>query len=121
VNRIIKEYEDAHFASEKARLLMEEHNLLQHLLDLEYTAADLVSEAQAEAERRISEREKQNNIRYDRVRAGEIEIMEKSYAQNYTAIKENYQKQLDVYHQSLKTQSVEIGTFSSMAEKFLLC
>ena len=46
---------------------MDDQELLQHLLDLDNKAAALVSDAQTEADRRITEGEKQNHARYDEV------------------------------------------------------
>ena len=118
-NRIIKEYEDSHFVSEKAKLLMDEHDIFQRLLDLENRAAALVNDARTEADRRISEGEKQNELRYDAGYAREVEALEDSYAKNLAVVKENYRKQIEAYQKSLKTQSVDTGAFSTLAERFL--
>jgi len=99
---------------------MDDHDVLQHLLGLENDAAAMVNDAQAEAERKIADREKQNRARYDEVYAREAGILEASYVQKIAAVKEDYQKQLEAYREGLKTQPLDNKAFSSMAEKFLL-
>lgn len=120
VNRVIKEYEDSHFASEKAKLLMDEHDVLQHLLDLENKAAALVNNAQARAEQKVSEGERKDRLRYDETYAHEVEALEASYSKEVAAEKENYRTQLEAYRESLKTQPADIEAFSSLTEKFLI-
>ena len=98
---------------------MDDYEILQHLLSLEKEASVLVYDAQAEADRRISEGEKQNRIRYEDTYAREVESLEDSYTQNFAAIKEKYRRQLELYRDSLKTQSADMEAFSSLAEKLL--
>jgi len=114
---------------------MDDKNILQHLLDLEKQAAALVDEAQAEADRRMSEGEKKYRIRCDEFYTRELEALEKSYAENNTAVKESYQKQLEEYRESLKTQAANPANsacsvnpvyradqkaFNALAEKYLI-
>ena len=120
VNRVIKEYEDSHFVSEKAKLLMDEHAVLQHLLDMENKAAALVNNAETQAELKISEGEKQDKLHYDEIYDRELEALEAAYAKDYADEKEKYRKQLDVYRESFNTQPVNMKAFSLLAEKLLL-
>ena len=99
---------------------MDDHVVLEHLLELEKQAAVMVNDAQAEAERKIAEREKQNRTRYDETYAREAQTLETSYEQKIAAVKEDYQKQLEDYRNGLESQSVDTKAFSSLAEKFLL-
>jgi len=99
---------------------MDDHEVLQHLLGLENEAAVMVSDAQAEAERKIAEREKQNRARYDEVYAREARALEASYVQKIAAVKDDYQKKLEAYGEDLKAQPLDNRAFSSMAEKLLL-
>ena len=98
---------------------MDEHEVLQHLLNLESKAADLVDEAQAEADRRLSEGEKQNRACYDEAYSAEVEELEASYNKNIAAVKEDYRTQLDQYLESLKSITLDKASFSSLAEKLL--
>jgi vacuolar-type H+-ATPase subunit H len=99
---------------------MDDHEILQNLLSLEKEASALASDALAEADRRVSEGEKQNRARYEEAYAREAESLEGCYVQNLAAVKEDYRQQLETYRESLKTQPVDIKAFSSLAEKFLI-
>ena len=99
---------------------MEDHDVLQHLLNLDAKAAALVNDAQAEADRRIAEGEKQNRVRYDEIYTREAEALEASFTRNIAEVKEDYRKQLDLYREHLVTMPQNISAFSSLAEKLML-
>ena len=99
---------------------MDDHEILQHLLDLENEAAAMVNDAQAEADRRVTEGEKQNRANYDGVYAAEIAALDASFAESIAAVKEEYKKQLEEYHKSLKSVSLDMAAFSELAEELLL-
>ena len=99
---------------------MDDHEVLQHLLNLEAEASALVDDAQTEADRRISEGEKQSRIQYDDRYAREVEALEASCARELAAVRENYARQLEAYRESLKSMSLDTEAFSSQAEKFLI-
>ena len=98
---------------------MDEHEILRHLLDLEKEAAALIDDAQAEADRRISEGEKANRIRFDDVYARELEALESSYEEKIAAVNEDFRKQLEDYRKNLKAVSPNLKAFSSIAGKLL--
>ena len=98
---------------------MDDHEVLQHLLNLESKAAGLVSDAQSEADRRISEGEQQNRAHYDEVYSMEVAELEASYTQNIARVKEDYSTQLEEYLESLKSITLDNAAFSSLAEKLL--
>ena len=98
---------------------MDDHEVLQHLLDLEDEAAALVNDAQAEADRRVLEGEKQSRASFDEIYEREAGALEASYTKNLAAVKEDYRKQLEVYKESLKSISQNMDAFSSLAGKFL--
>ena len=99
---------------------MDDKNVLQHLLGLESQAAALVNDAQAEADRRIAEGEKQNRARYDEAYAREAAALEASYTEKLAAVKADYHNQLRSYEEGLKTQPLNITSFTSLAGKYLL-
>ena len=99
---------------------MNDHYVLQHLLDLESQAADLVNNAQAEADKRVSDGEKQNSARYKEAYAREVQTLEKSCAEKLTVVKEDYRKQLEVYRKNLETMPRNKERFFSLAEEELL-
>ena len=98
---------------------MDDNDVLQHLLDLENQAAGLVDDAQAEADRRVSEGEKQNRARFDEIYAKEVDALESRYGRNLADIRENYRQQLETYRESLKAQTLDREAFFSLAEKFM--
>ena len=98
---------------------MDEQEVLQHLLDLENRAAGLVNDAQAEADRRLSEGEKQNRAHYDEVYSAEVAELEASYTRNIAAVKEDYSSQLKTYLEGLSSVPLDRAAFSSLAEKLL--
>ena len=98
---------------------MDDHEVLQHLLNLENEAAALVNDAQAEADRRVAEWEKENRARYDEVYSAEVAALEASYSQEISRIKEDYRKQVASYLEGLKSASLDTAAFSSLAEKIL--
>ena len=99
---------------------MEDRDVLQHLLNLEAQAAALVDDAQAEADRRNSEGENENRIRYDEACSREIKNLEDAFTKERSAVKDDYRRQLEAYRESLKTMTLNTEAFSSLAEKFLL-
>jgi hypothetical protein len=99
---------------------MDDREVLQHLLGLENEASALVNDAQAEADRRTAEREKQNRLRYDETYAAEVEVLEKDFAQHLAGVKENCRQQLETYRAALQSMSSNKEAFSSLAEKLML-
>ena len=98
---------------------MDDYEVLQHLLSLENQAADLVDDAQAEADRRVSEGERKNRIQSEEIYTREVEVLEAAYIRCIADVRENYRKQLDAYRGNLKTQQVNMESFSTLAEKLL--
>jgi len=99
---------------------MENHEILQHLLEIESKAATLVDDAQAEADRRVSEGEKQNRSLYDEQYANEVAALERAFSADIALARENYRKQLEDYHNSLKAQPLDTKAFYELAEKLLV-
>jgi vacuolar-type H+-ATPase subunit H len=99
---------------------MENHEILQHLLEIENKAATLVDDAQTEADRRVSEGEKQNRARYDEQYAGEVAALEEAFSRDIAQAREDYRKQLEEYHNSLKAMPSDTKAFFSLAEKLLV-
>jgi len=99
---------------------MENHEILQHLLEIESKAATLVDDAQAEADRRVSEGEKQNRALYDEHYAGEVKALEEAFSRDIALAREDYRRQLEEYHNNLKALRPDTGAFFSLAEKLLV-
>ena len=100
--------------------LEDDKNVLQHLLQLEAEASSLVDGAQAEADRRLAEAEKQCRAVYEKTYSAEVEKLEADYIRETAAIKEEYRTQLESYHNELRAQRTDTGAFSGLARQFLL-
>jgi flavin-dependent dehydrogenase len=98
---------------------MEDTDILRHLLTVEAEAASLANDAALEADKRISEAERQNRLRYEERYAKETEEREASYKAAIANIKDMYQKQLDEFGQSLDNMKADADTFSALFESLL--
>ncbi|MDR3337636.1 MAG: hypothetical protein LBT16_10570 [Treponema sp.] len=96
-----------------------DHDVLQHLLEVEANAQSLVDDAQAEADRRIAEMEKQNRSRYEEQYTREAALLDGQYGSEIGIIKEEYNKQLDAYRVSLNDFKPDHAKFCSLLDKFL--
>jgi vacuolar-type H+-ATPase subunit H len=99
---------------------MENNEILQHLLEIESKAATLVDDAQAEADRRVSEGEKHNRSRYDEQYTAEVAALEEAFSRDVAQAREDYRRQLEEYHGSLKAMPSNKEAFFSLAEKLLV-
>ena len=99
---------------------MDDREVIQYLMKLEKEANTLVDDAQAEADRKVSEGEKQLRVRYEEVYTREIESLEIHYNQKIAAVKKDYRQQLEAYRENLKAQPINIKAFSTLAENLLV-
>jgi len=95
------------------------NNVLQHLLHLEAEASALVEDAQAEADRRLSESEKQCRSLFDKTYTEEAKRLEAVFIKEITAAREDYKKQLDTYRDELMKRPLNKAAFFDMAEELL--
>jgi F0F1-type ATP synthase membrane subunit b/b' len=94
-----------------------EQGVLRHLLDVESQAASLVDEAQAEADRRVAEGEKENRAHYDERYGLLAEKLNGEYEAAVLAVKADYTRQLDAYSAGLAAMQVHGAAFSALAER----
>jgi regulator of protease activity HflC (stomatin/prohibitin superfamily) len=94
-------------------------NVLEHLLKIEAQAADLVSGAQAEADRRIAESEKQNRARYDAEYGRQVLALDTAYDETVVRIRAEYRGRLEQYRTSLDAIPVDQGRFSARVDELL--
>jgi F0F1-type ATP synthase membrane subunit b/b' len=94
-------------------------NVLGHLLKIEAEASALVDDAQAEADRRVAEAEKQNRSRYDREYGRRAAELDAAYSGEINQIKADYRSRIDEYRKSLEALSADQGCFSALLDKFL--
>jgi F0F1-type ATP synthase membrane subunit b/b' len=96
-----------------------DRQVLGHLLQIEAEAAALVDDAQAEADRRIAEGERQNRARYDEQYGREAAELEQGYDKEVAAVKADYQHQIDGYRKSLDAITVNRDRFSALMDALL--
>jgi regulator of protease activity HflC (stomatin/prohibitin superfamily) len=94
-------------------------NVLGHLLKIEAEAAALVDDAQAEADRRVAESEKQNRSRYDDEYGKQAAELDRVFGEEVTRIRADYQSQLGAYRKSLDAIPVDQGRFSALMDQLL--
>ena len=98
---------------------MENDGALEHLLKIEAEAAALVNSAQAEADRRIAESEKQNRAVYEERYQKETEKLETAFQEEKEKVKEHYQKELEAYREELSGLSANMDGFSALLNELL--
>ncbi|MDR3337602.1 MAG: hypothetical protein LBT16_10400 [Treponema sp.] len=96
-----------------------EQDVLQHLLAVEANALALVNDAQAVADRRVTDGEKQNRARYEERYTREAAALDAQYGEELQAIKEEYNKQLDAFRQELDGLKPDRAQFDRLLDNFL--
>jgi hypothetical protein len=88
--------------------------LLGHLLKIEAEAAALVDAAQAEADRRVAEGERQNRARYEERYGQEAAALEAEHAEEIAVVMENYKGELDACRNGLAAVKTDMESFSAL-------
>ena len=99
---------------------MDNNEVLDHLLKIEAEAAALVKEAQAEADRRVTEAEKQNRAAYDKRFLEENQRLEKGFLQSKELARQDYQKELETYKEKISSIHVNNDRFSNLLDSLVL-
>jgi vacuolar-type H+-ATPase subunit H len=99
---------------------MDNNEVLGHLLKIEAEAAALVKEAQAEADRRVTEAEKQNRAAYDKRFLEENQRLENESLQSKELARQEYRKELETYKEKISSIHVNNDRFSSMLDSLVL-
>jgi F0F1-type ATP synthase membrane subunit b/b' len=108
---------DARYDNEE--LFQVDENVLEHLLKIEAEAAALVDDAQAEADKRVAEGEKQNRARYEQIYSKEAAGLEESCQKAIALVREDYAEQLEAYRGSLTSIAADQGRFNALLEELL--
>jgi uncharacterized protein YlxW (UPF0749 family) len=98
---------------------MNDEEILGHLLKIEAEAAALTHDAQAEADRRVDEGEKQNRAAYDQRYRAEAERLETEYQKEKENVNSLYQKELEAYRAKLNAVSGNTVRFAALLETLL--
>jgi hypothetical protein len=94
-------------------------NVLGHLLKIEADAAAMVDDAQAEADRRVAESQKQNRARYDEEYGKDALELDSRFEEELSRIHADYQARLEAYRRSLDSIPVNQGRFSALMDDLL--
>ncbi|AEF85127.1 hypothetical protein TREPR_1146 [Treponema primitia ZAS-2] len=97
----------------------DEKSVLQHLLSVESQASVLVDDAQAEADRRVSENENENRARHEERFGKEAAELNSRYEETIRAAKEDYRKQLELYRESITALPLHLKEFFALTESLL--
>jgi vacuolar-type H+-ATPase subunit H len=101
---------------------METHDandVLQSLLDKEKEASSLVTDAQAEADRRLAAAEKKGREEYDAAFKAEADKLEADYNSQLAAETSRYNQNSEQYRAKLDALPVNQAAFSQMVDKLL--
>jgi len=95
------------------------NNTLEHLLEVEASAAAMVNDAQQEADRRMRENEEKNRITFEERFKAEIHAREESLKLKKEETKIKYQKALDDYRGEISGLNVDEKKFSVLFNSYL--
>jgi len=98
---------------------MDNKEVIDHLLKIESDAAALVNDAQAEADRRITESEKENRAAFDKRFLEENQRLEKEFLQAKELAQQQYQKELETYKEKISSIPVNNDRFSSLLDSLV--
>ena len=98
---------------------MEKNDVLSHLLKTESEAAALVIDAQAEADRRVEEAEKQNRVYHEEQYQKELIKLENNFQKFKEQTRRLYLEELDTYKEKISSANVDTNAFSSLLDKFI--
>jgi len=95
------------------------NNTLDHLLEVEASAAAMVNDAQEEADRRIRENEEKNRVTYEERFKAEIHQREELLKKKKEETNEKYKKALDDYLSEISNLNADEKKFSLLFNRYL--
>jgi F0F1-type ATP synthase membrane subunit b/b' len=98
---------------------MENDDTLERLLKIEKEAASLVNEAQAEADRRIAESEKQNRAACEKKYRVHEQALEEELKKKTDELKTEFKKQIETYLDELSLLKADTKKFSSLLDSLI--
>jgi len=98
---------------------MDNAGILEHLLKIEAEASALIVDAQAEADKRISDAEKKNRAVFELQYQTRSAEMEAEYQRETSKVRENYQKELSVFRDKMETIKTDQKRFFYELESLL--
>ena len=98
---------------------MDEHDILRHLLQVESEAANLALEAQLEADRRVSERERIAREAYAAGYGERVAALDAEYRAEAASIVAEYARVLEAYRAGFESRRADKARFSDLAAGLL--
>jgi F0F1-type ATP synthase membrane subunit b/b' len=98
---------------------MEKDEVLGHLLKIESEAAALVNDAQAEADRRVTEAEKQNRAGYEERYQNELKRLEDEEKKHRENLRLQYREEIDAYRKEISSVNADVNAFSALLDKLI--
>jgi F0F1-type ATP synthase membrane subunit b/b' len=98
---------------------MGNNEVLDHLLVIESEAAALVDDAQAEANKRLMESEKQNRIAYEERYRKKSENLEAELQKTKDQAQQRYQKELEAYKEEISRVNLDSNSFSALLDTLI--
>lgn len=96
-----------------------ELDAINHLLEIEKQASGLISDAQIEADKRVTEARGKYNAEYKAKYEAVADKMEKKFHEDYDAITKKYSEEVENYKKSLEDKQKNKKAFSELVEKLL--
>lgn len=94
-------------------------NTLEHLLEIETSAAALVNDAQEEADRRIRENEEKNRIEHEERIKSVLKEHQAQFEKEKEIINVDYRNALDDYKKEIALINVNEQEFSGLLNKYI--
>jgi F0F1-type ATP synthase membrane subunit b/b' len=98
---------------------MENSEVLGHLFEIESEAAAMVSDARAEADRRVAEAEKQNRTGYEERYQNKLKKLEDEGKKYREQVRLQYREEMDAYRKKVSSVNVDVNAFSVLLDKLL--
>jgi len=98
---------------------MDNNEVLGHLLKIESEAAALVNDAQAEADKRVLEAERNNHNSYDENYRRESARLENELLALKEQTEQQYQAELDSYKDTISSIPMDLNRFSALFDRLV--
>ena len=98
---------------------MDNNEVIGHLLKIESDASALVVEAQAEAEKRILEAEKQNHAAFEERYSRESKRLENEFLEVKEKAQQQYQAELETCRKKTAEINSDTNKFSALLDKLV--
>ncbi len=95
---------------------MDDRDIIHHLLAVESEAASLALDAEAEADRRVAERERAARSVYDAAYSARVAQLEEEARREAEAVLNEYRQDLEAYRASLEKAPTDGGSFTRLVE-----